>query len=151
MHTNPGPTPNEVESKNLFTFAHWNLNSIKAHNFARVQLINSYLAINKCDIFAVSETALSADVPNTELEIEGYNIFRCDLQNGDTHGGVLIYYKNNLALRRFPNLETHPNMLVTEISFGRKRVFLLLFTGNPAKRRMNSTTLLQAFRNFMLT
>ena len=142
VHPNPGPTLNETASKNFFTFAHWNLNSIKAHNFSRVHLISSYLLINKCDIFAVSETALNGAVPDTDLEIVGYNFFRCDLQNGDTHGGVLIYYKTNLALRRFPNLETHPNTLVTEVSFGRKRVVFTVIYRKPSQTP-------EEFRNFI--
>ena len=128
VHPNPGPTTHQ----NCFIFAHWNLNSIKAHLFSRVQLISSYLTINNCDVFAVSETALSGSIPNVDLEIPGYSILRCDLQQNVTHGGVLIYYKDHLPLRHCPNLENHPNMLVTELSFGRnKKVFFSVIYRKP--------------------
>ena len=46
---------------------------------------------------------------------------RRDLPHGTTHGGVMIYYKNYLALRERPDLENQENTLVCEISIDKKK------------------------------
>lgn len=127
---NPGPTHG---ASKFLTMAHWNLNSIKAHAFSRVRLIEAYMSINNCDIFSITETALTRADPDENIEIPGYNLIRKDLPDNDTHGGVLIYYKETLALKHCPNLETQPNVLVTEISFGRKKVYLSTVYRKPSQ------------------
>ena len=60
IETNPGPKPN---LNNHFTICHWNLNSISAHNFAKVQLLKAYLAVHKFDNVCLSETYLNSCFP----------------------------------------------------------------------------------------
>ena len=60
IETNPGPRRN---LSNHFTICHWNLNSISAHNFAKVQLLKAYLAVHKFDIVCLSETYLNSSFP----------------------------------------------------------------------------------------
>ena len=49
IETNPGPDPGYLNS---FSFCHWNLNSIAAHNFIKMSLLQAYNAINRFDITA---------------------------------------------------------------------------------------------------
>ena len=49
IETNPGPDPGY---SNSFSFCHWNLNSIAAHNFIKMSLLQAYNAINRFDITA---------------------------------------------------------------------------------------------------
>ena len=49
-----------------------------------------------------------------------------DLLPGNTHGGVMIYYKNSLALRHRPDLENQTNTLVCEVSVDQKKIFVSL-------------------------
>ena len=49
IETNPGLKYN---LNNHFTICHWNLNSISAHNFAKVQLLRAYLAVRKFHPFS---------------------------------------------------------------------------------------------------
>ena len=53
IETNPGQRRN---LSNHFTICHWNLNSISAHNFAKVQLLKAYLALHKFDIVRLKHT-----------------------------------------------------------------------------------------------
>ena len=46
---------------------------------------------------------------------------RRDLPAGTTHGGVMIFHKDNLALRPREDLENHSNLLVTEITICNKK------------------------------
>ena len=44
---NPGPRPNPCHS---FSICHWNLNSLTAHNYLKVSLLQAYVAIKKFDV-----------------------------------------------------------------------------------------------------
>ena len=55
IETNLGPDPGYLNS---FSFCHWNLNSIAAHNFIKMSLLQAYNAINWFDIICLSETLI---------------------------------------------------------------------------------------------
>ena len=59
IESNPGP----ISKKNL-SFAVWNLDSLPAHDYARIPLIESLQAEYKFDIFGVCESALTGSIPN---------------------------------------------------------------------------------------
>ena len=63
-----------------FSVCHWNLNSIFAHNSAKVFLLKTYVAIHKFDIICLSETYLDSSIPtnNDNLDIDEYNLVRSD-------------------------------------------------------------------------
>ena len=65
---NSGPKPT---SKASLSICYWNLNSISAHNYAKLSLLRGYLAFHKFDIICLSETYLnSSNLPDDEtLEI----------------------------------------------------------------------------------
>ena len=58
--TNPGKKCN---LNNHPTIYHWNLNSLSAHNFTKVQLSKAHLAVHKFDIEWFSGTHLSFSFP----------------------------------------------------------------------------------------
>ena len=66
------PDPKRTPKANL-SICHWNLNSISAHNYAKLSLLRVYLAFHKFDIIWLSETYLnSSNSPGDEaLEISG--------------------------------------------------------------------------------
>ena len=72
---NPGPKQNTAKK---FSICHCNLNSITAHNFAKLVLLKAYNSIHKIDI--ISEIYLNSNIlPNdSNLEIPGYNLVRSD-------------------------------------------------------------------------
>ena len=57
--------------KASLSICYWNLNSISAHNYAKLSLLRAYLAFHKFDIICLSETYLnSSNSPDDEtLEI----------------------------------------------------------------------------------
>ena len=85
---------------NHFTICHWNLNSIFAHNFAKVQLLKAYFAVHKFDIVRLSETYLNSSFPfdDDNLEIPAYIMVRADHPANSKRGGVCMYYKNCLLV-----------------------------------------------------
>ena len=74
IESNPGPRPNSSQS---FSICHWNLNSIKAHNFSKISLLRAYNGIHNYDI-CLSETYLNHDTLSysDNLKIPGYELIR---------------------------------------------------------------------------
>ena len=77
----------EINPGDTFDFCLWNCNSISAHDFNRVSLLETYDSIHKLKIIALTETALTPHVDNSNIEIPGFSIIRNDLPTGHTHGG----------------------------------------------------------------
>ena len=98
IDTNPGPTRN---LSNDFTICHWNLSSISAHIFAKVQLLKAYLAVHKFDIVCLSERYLNFSFPfdDDNLDIPGNIMIRADHPANSKPGGVCMYYKNCMPLK----------------------------------------------------
>ena len=119
VHENPGP------AIPAFRFIHWNANSLPAHEYARIPLIQAYNAIHNCQLIAITESALKNDIPDEKIEIPGYIPIRCDLSSNHTHGGVLIYHKIDLSVRNRPDLCLTLNTIVLELSISRKKLFFV--------------------------
>ena len=87
-------------NKMLQKIFHWNLNSIAAHNFAKLVLFKVYNAVHKFDIVCLSERYPDSNIlpDDSNLEVPGRNLVRlitCLIKNG----GVCIYCKSYLPLR----------------------------------------------------
>ena len=98
IENNPGPKRN---LSNHFTICHWNLNSISAHNLAKVQRLEAYLAVHKFHIVCLSETYWNFSFPfdDDNLDIPGYIMARADHPADSKRGGLYMYYKNCLPLK----------------------------------------------------
>ena len=99
-HVEPNPRPKQNTAKK-FTICLWNLNSIAAHNFAKLVLLKAYNSVHKFDIICLSETYLDSNIllDDSNLKIPGYNLVRSDHPSNKKRGGVCIYYKSYLPLR----------------------------------------------------
>ena len=53
----------------------------------------------KHDFICLSETYLDSAIPDSLLEIDGYNLVRADHPNNIKKVGVCIYYKESLPIR----------------------------------------------------
>ena len=71
VHTNPGPSPSP-RYEGLLKFMHWNVNSLSAHDFICIPLIQSLNSYNDYGIIAITETALNRDTPGDRLALEGF-------------------------------------------------------------------------------
>ena len=104
---------------------HWNLNSLVAHSFSRISLLHSYMVQHDLHIAAISESALSKNVSDSDIQIPGYSTKRYDLDDSDSHGGVVIYHKTNLAVVNRTDLPTPQYTLILEITINKKKTFLI--------------------------
>ena len=83
----------------ILLICHWNLNSICAHNFAKLSLLRAYVSVHKFDVICLSETYLDSSTDDEILEISGYYLIRSDHSSNKKRGGICIYYKNILPLK----------------------------------------------------
>ena len=134
IEVNPGPNRN-----GFLKFCHWNLNSICAREQIKISLIEAYNSIHRYDIFAISETMLNDTVHNDDILIEGFSreIFRSDHADNLRSGGVCIYYRDGLSIKRRTDLESLNEMVCAEVTVARKRFYFLLSTVAQARVSIN--------------
>ena len=81
----------------------------------------------RSDMVCISETWLDGTISDQQIEIDNYQIFRRDRPGNlrRAGGGVLIYAKEDLPVKRRDDLE-HPQLevLLTELTTGKKRVLI---------------------------
>jgi len=62
----------------------------------KLDLFHATVIKMKPDIGGVTETWATDSILDSELDLEGYQKFRCDRQMGNRGGGVVIYVKDIL-------------------------------------------------------
>ena len=130
IEMNPGPT--QTKKSNL-SFAVWNLDSLPARDYARIQVFDSFQASYDFDIFGVCESFLNKDVPNGNIFIDGFSAdpFRADKPLNIRNGGVCLYFKENLPITERCDLEIIPETIVAEVKLNRTKIFLVLSYCHP--------------------
>ena len=120
IELNPGP--NKTNSSCKFSVCHWNLNSLAAHNFEKVGLLEAFNSINKFDIICVSESYLDSTFSSDSeyINIKGYKLVRADNYNNIKRGGVCAYFRESLPVRVMPN-HYLSECLILEINLRRKK------------------------------
>ena len=128
VHDNPGS--NDCNLK----FFHWNLDSLTARSNTKILLIEAYNSVFNYDLIVVSDTRLNQSIDSDDIRIEGFSneIFRSDHpSNSRVPGRVCICYKENVPIKRRKDLEILQESVVTEITFGRKKVFFIVLYRHP--------------------
>ena len=82
------------------SFCYWNLNSIAAHNFSKLSLLEAYDIPRKLDMICLSETLLDSSIPSNyeRLYNKAYKLIRADNPSHSKKSSVGIYYKEVLAV-----------------------------------------------------
>jgi exonuclease III len=127
---NPGP----LTSK--FCFATWNVDSLLANQKdTKKDYIESIDSVHKFDIFGICESYLRGSIPPEKLNIQGFaEPLRADSKaTGRARGGVCLYYKEHLPLRRREDLEILNELIVVEISLNRKKILIALTYRSPSQ------------------
>ena len=141
MELNHGPTKKRNSWFNI-SICHWNLNSLTAHNFEKVDLLEAYNAVNKIDIICLSESFLDSSIltENNNLKINGYKMVRANHPNNVKRGGVYVYVRESLPVHNFSNSYLS-KCLTLEVTISKERATLLLSIGFLVKHLMNSSLL----------
>ena len=96
IEENPGP---KTKPDGNLSVCHWNVNSIPSHNFQKIAVLGSFVAMHKFDIICISEALLNNTYEDNDLNLNGYSLLRADHPSNAKRGGVCIYYKENLPLK----------------------------------------------------
>ena len=78
---------------------------------------------------------LDCTVSNEEIFIDGFSseIYRSDHPSNTKTGGVCLYFREGLPIRRRTDVELLPEMIISEITLTRKKVFLGTLYHSPSQ------------------
>ena len=107
-----------------FSICHWDLKSITAHNFAKVNLLQAFIAIHDFHMICLSESYLdsSASSDSDNLYTSDYKLVRADHPGNIKRGDVCVYFKESLPVSCPPNRYLK-EYLIFEVSINNKREF----------------------------
>ena len=125
VETNPGPE--------TLDFCCWNLNSIVAHDYLRVSLIEAYNSVCNNDLIGIVETHIDSTVDEDRLALEGYSFIKDNHPHDVKRGGVGLYIKESLPKKRRSDLVTLPECVVCEIQLNRKKYFFAVIYRSPSQ------------------
>ena len=96
IESNPGP-----KSKHSLSICHFNINSLSAHNFAKLSSLKAFNSVHNFDIICLSESFLDSSFPsnNPDLALSGYKLVRADHPLDIKRGGVCLYNRETLPLK----------------------------------------------------
>ena len=141
IELNPGPRKNDTSYN--FSFCHWNLNCIAAHNFSKLSLLEAYTVQHNFDMFCLSETFLDSSIPTNDerLNMKGYKPIRAD-------GGVDIYYKEFLAVRP-AEVKNLNECVIFEVSIKKKRGYVVSLYRSPSQTQDEFDIFLVSFEQLI--
>ena len=128
------PEPKKDKSCDNFSLCHWSLNSIAAHDFSKLSLLEAYNTHHMYDIICLSKTYLDSSVPydDPRLNLSGYKLVRADNLSDNKRGGVRIYFKETLAIR-LVSTNSLKECLLLEVFIGNKKGFVLSLYRSPSQ------------------
>ena len=130
IETNPGPRSYHSQ---YFSFCHWNLNSLPAHNYSKVPLLQAFNPLHKFDLTCLSESYLNSSITmdKKSLIVDGYKIIRADHPSDTRRGGLCIYHKETMSVK-FLNFSQLSEFLVCEISIQNKKGYFVTLYRSPS-------------------
>ena len=127
VETNPGPE--------TLDFCCWNLNSIAAHDFLRISLIEAYNSVCNYDLIGIVETHIDSTVDEDRLALDGYTFYKENHPQDVKRGGVGLYVKDALPSKNRPDLVTLPKCVVCEIQLNKKKYFFVVIYRSPSQNQ----------------
>ena len=121
-----------IKPNDNLSVCHWNVNSIPSHNFQKIAVLDSFVAIHKFDIICILQTFLNNTYKYNELNLNGYSLLRADHPSNANRGGVCIYYKETLALKVISILYLNESLLF-EVKVGSKKCIIGTVYRSPSQ------------------
>ena len=129
VESNPGP-----KDKHCLSVCHYNINSLVAHNFAKLSSLEAFNAVHKFDIICISESFLDSSFSSDDsaLVLKGYQLVRADHPLDIKRGGTCIYFKEILPIKVL-NVINLPECLLCEISYENQKCFVVSLYRSPSQ------------------
>ena len=150
IEVNPGPKKN---CSNSFSFCHWNLNSLTAHNYVKLSSLQAYNSVYKHDVICLSETYLDNSILSGErdLNFPGYKLVTADYPENVKRGGICIYFKESLSMRFLDVPSNLDECLLCELSYKNKKCFIATLYRSPSQSREEFEKFLSNFEVLIKT
>ena len=155
----PDKTNNSTVTKNStsfgkhLSFCHLNIRSVLKKSDCGPRLHHLYnfaCKENNYDIIALTETHLSNDIDDDELNLEGFNLFRFDRNRHG--GGVLLYCRNELHSKLLsPLSNVHLEMLWIENTVDRNKIIFGVCYRPPGQNLQDRTIFLDGLSHVFET
>ena len=148
IELNPGPRTNNTSYN--FSFCHWNLNSIAAHNFSKLSSLEAYNVQHKFDMICLSETFLDSSIPTNDerLSMKGYKLIRADNPSDSKKADVGICYKEFLAVRPV-EVKNLNECVIFEVSIKKKRGYVVSLYRSPSQTQDEFGIFLMSFEQLI--
>ena len=86
-------------------FGNWNINHLTMEKFDQLKLFLWNRSRPQVDVFALNETFLKPEVPDSLYFIPGFTLYRRDRVGSRKGGGVIVYVNDELNFKRRTDLE----------------------------------------------
>lgn len=143
IESNPGDSPPPTSR---FSFATFNIDSLLARDGCKLAAIEGIDSIYKFDLFGICESYLTPSIENQQISLEGFSPepFRSDCPSLGSRpkGGVCLYYKDHVPIKRRTDLEFLEECIICEIVIQKKKFFYILAYRSPNQS-------VELFSNFM--
>ena len=96
----------------------------------------------------LSETYLNTSIPDSRLEISGYNLIRSDHPNDIKRGGGCIYFKEILPVRVI-NIPYLKEALLLEMNYNNKRVIVSVIYRSPSQNNSEFDSFLRSVERLL--
>ena len=117
----------------MVTSCHWNLNSVAAHNFAKVSALKDFNTTKDFDFICLSESYLDSILSDDKnLCLDGYKLIRADHPKNIKLGGVCVHYREILPLKIIQINYLLEN-LFCEINYDNKKIFIVFLYQSPSQ------------------
>ena len=106
-----------------------------ACNFIKISLLQSFVITNNYDIIFLTETLLdsSFDYDDNRIFIPVYNLLHIDHPTNTKRGGVCIYYKDHLPVKKRNDLCQLRGCLVIDLRIEKKKELFLCMLTSPSQ------------------
>ena len=146
VESKPGPKKNE---QTYFLLCHLNVNSLVAHQKCLCWL---HIILSTDMTFVYQRVFLDTTISDDDdiVHMEGYNLIRADHPDNIKRGGVCLYFKKGLALRKI-ELSHITECLLCEVNIKGQVVSLLLAVILQVKLTLSLMIFYQILRSSLMT
>ena len=130
------PVPKNTDSSYNFSLCHWNLNSLPAHDFSKLPLIEGYRTHYNLDMICLSEAYIDSSYVDDDarLNLKDFTLIGADNPHNCKRGGVSICFKEHVAVRIVSPLNLN-ECLVLEINIQNKKGYVISLYRSPSQSK----------------
>ena len=142
IELNPGP-----KDAKYLSLCHWNLNSIAAHDFAKVSALKDFNTTKNFDFICLSESYLDSTISSDDknLCLDGYKLISADHPKNIKQGRFCIYYREALPVKTI-QINYLLECLVCEINYDNKNIFIVTLYQSPSQTADEFDDFLRGFK-----